>query len=94
MIVMRNKIQLEVEGRNIERFIKRLIKEKIPLLKITQLNYKKIRILIYFDDYEKVNRLKTIYRITIVKTYGIVALKKRVKKHWFYLFSLALAGVV
>lgn len=94
MIVMRNKIQLEVEGRNIERFIKRLIKEKIPLLKITQLNYKKIRILIYFDDYEKVNRLKTIYRITIVKTYGIVALKKRVKKHWFYLFSLAVAGVV
>lgn len=91
---MRNKIQLEVEGRNIERFIKRLMKEKIPLLKITQLNYKKIRILIYFDDYEKVNRLKTIYHIKIVKTYGIVALKKRVKKHWFYLFSLAVAGVV
>ena len=52
-IERQNRIQLRVEGKNLERFLKRLISHKISLLNIKKINRKTLLITIYEKDYEK-----------------------------------------
>ena len=85
-----NRIQLRVEGKNLERFIKRLIAHKIPLLKMRQIDRKTLLITIYEKDYEKLKELKTIYRISIIDTYGVNRFKKKWKKNRVLLLSIFL----
>ena len=55
-----NTIKVQVIGKNIERFIQRLHKEKIELLQIDYINYKEIVIKIYKKDYDHILKIKTI----------------------------------
>ncbi len=67
-----NKVLVKVVGKNIERFIKRLVTNKIELLKIKRTKYNECFILVYKNDYEKVIELKTIYDVTEEEIYGII----------------------
>lgn len=89
-----NRIQLRVEGKNLERFIKRLITHKISLLKVIQIDRKTLLITIYEKDYEKLKELKTIYRINIIDTYGVSRFKKKWKKNHVLLLSIFLGLAV
>ena len=48
---MTSKIKLNVKGKNIERFIKRLKTNNIDLLKIEYIKYDEINIIIYISYY-------------------------------------------
>ena len=89
-----NRVQLKVEGKNLERFIKRLITHKISLLKVIQIDRKTLLITIYEKDYEKLKELKTIYRINIIDTYGVNRFKKKWKKNHVLLLSIFLGLAV
>ena len=69
---MTNRVKLNIKGKNIERFIKRLRANGIDLLNITYLNYHEVNIVIYKKDYDKLIELKTIYDVTMVDIYGII----------------------
>ena len=71
-IERQNRIQLRVEGKNLERFLKRLISHKISLLNIKKINRKTLLITIYEKDYEKLKELKTTYHIYIIDTYEVM----------------------
>ena len=58
---MTNKIKLNIKGKNIERFIKRLKSNNIDLLKIEKIKYNEINITVYKRDYERIIELKTVY---------------------------------
>ncbi|MBS7020285.1 MAG: sporulation protein YqfD [Firmicutes bacterium] len=87
-IYSKDKLKLKVEGKRIERFIERVIKKKIPLLKIKKTDRKTIYITIYQKDYDRIQELKTIYHISIVDTYGVSKIKKKVKKNKVLLLSI------
>ena len=89
-----NRVQLKVEGKNLERFIKRLITHKISLLKVIQIDRKTLLITIYEKDYEKLKELKTIYRINIIDTYGVSRFKKKWKKNHVLFLSIFLGLAV
>ena len=55
---MTSKVKLNIKGKNIERFIKRLRSNQIDLLNITYLNYHEVNIVIYKKDYDKLIELK------------------------------------
>lgn len=85
----KNKLKIKVKGKNIERFIKRLVTNNIELLKIDYIKYDEVDIIIYKSDYNKILDLKTIYEVTIVDIYGIIKLQKKLKLNMFLLlFSL------
>ena len=85
----KNKLKIKVKGKNIERFIKRLVTNNIELLKIDYIKYNEVDIIIYKSDYNKILDLKTIYEVTIVDIYGIIKLQKKLKLNMFLLlFSL------
>lgn len=86
-----NKIKINITGKNIERFIKRLISLNIELYKIDYLKYNEVNIIINNNDYAKINELKTIYEIKIVELYGINKIKNILKKYKYILVILMIS---
>lgn len=69
-------IKLRIKGKNIERFLKRLVAQKIELYKINYLHYNEVDIIVNRSDYEKIKEIKTIYDINVVDSYGIIKIRK------------------
>ena len=84
----RNTIKIKIQGKNIERFIRRLYKNNIEILSIKYINRKSIIITIYLENYEQVLKLKSIYKINNVGYGGIIKIKKYLYKNRFLIFSL------
>lgn len=78
LYLIKSKIILEVRGKNINNFIKKLRVNNIDLLNIRYIN-DSVRITIYKSDYNKVIKQKTIYDINILDYKGIIKLKKEIR---------------
>ena len=87
----RSKIILKATGKNIERFLRRLISNKIELIKIKRTKYNQIYITIYKEDYDKVMDLKTVYEIETIDTLGMMKIKKLLSYHKIIIFFLILS---
>lgn len=90
---MTSKIKLNVKGKNIERFIKRLKSNNIDLLKIEYIKYNEINIIIYKKDYEKLLELKTIYDVNIKDIYGIIKVREVINIYKYLIIFIAI-GIV
>ena len=89
-VKLQNKVKLNIQGKNIERFIKRLKNNNIDLLNIKYLKYNSINIVIYQKDYDKVLKLKTTYEINQLDTYGIIKIKRIMDVYKYVLIFIAL----
>lgn len=87
---MTSKIKLNVKGKNIERFIKRLKSNNIDLLKIEYIKYNEINIIIYKKDYEKLLELKTIYDVNMVDIYGIIKVREVINIYKYLIIFIAI----
>ena len=76
MNILTSKIDINIKGRNPNRFIQRLIKSKIELLNIKYINSGELNIKIYKNDYEKLLKIKSIYEVKVINYYGIIKIKK------------------
>ena len=86
-------ISLHIEGKNIEKFLKRLHTNKINILKIQYLSIKEAIIKIYLKDYEKVLNIKTIYEISVLNYGGKISFYKLIKRNKFFLIT-CLLGII
>ncbi len=91
--LFRSAIKINIKGKNIDRFIRKLITLKIELLEIEYINYKEANIKIYKKDYEKVLEIKTIYETNILDSYGLIKIRKVLKMNQILIMSLTL-GIV
>ena len=85
---LQNKIKLNIKGKNIERFIKRLKSNNIDLLKIDYKKYNEVDVLIYQSDYKKVGEIKTIYEINELDVYGLVKIKEIINIYKYILIFI------
>ncbi len=83
-----NTVKIKITGKNIDRFIKRLYKNNIEILSLNNLSRNSILITINMSDYEKVNKIKSIYNIEKKSIGGTIKLKKSIYKNRFLLISL------
>ena len=81
-------IKVKIEGKNINNYIKRIIKRKINIIKLIPISYKEVHIIIKYSDYEKLTKYKSIYKISIINTYGVLKIKKNIKKNIYLIISL------
>lgn len=88
-----NVLKVKIEGSNLERFIHRMLKNKIEIIEVKYQNYKEAYIKIFAKDYEKLEEIKTIYNISIVDSYGLIKIKKRVKYNTFLIGSLIIGFI-
>ena len=91
---LKNKINLRITGKNINRFIMRLNKNKIEILKCNHINKTKINIIIYEKDYEKIENIKTIYNIQKLNNYGIIKIKKKLNLNKYLIISMTIGIII
>lgn len=84
----KSKISLNIKGKNINRFIKKLTDKKIDILSLKYINRKEVNIIIYQKDYEKLMKIKSIYEILELNTFGYLKIKKnlQINKHLIICF--------
>ena len=88
-----SKISLNIKGKNINRFIKRLRNKKIEILSLKYKNPNEADIIIYKKDYETVLKIKSIYDVTELDVFGLIKIKRKIKisKHLIVLTLIAFA---
>ncbi|MBR3229397.1 MAG: sporulation protein YqfD [Bacilli bacterium] len=79
--LFQSKISLNIKGRNINRFIKKLRNNKIDILKIKYKNKNEANIIIYKKDQNKIKKIKSIYDITELEVFGLLKIKKNINKN-------------
>ena len=85
-------IKIKIIGRNINNFLKRIIRNNINIIKVIPISYKEMDLIIDYKDLDKIEKLKTIYNIKIIRYYGKLRILKRIKKNIFIL-SFLLIGL-
>lgn len=91
--LFRSKIKLNIKGRKVERFLKKLSDNKINVYNIKLINRDEVNIVILKSDYLKVLDLKTIYEFSILDGYGFIKVKKKLKLNSLLIFFLIL-GII
>lgn len=89
-----SKVRVRVKGKNIERFLKRLVNRQIELYKIEHLKYDEINIIILKSDYKKVEEIKTIYELNIQEVYGIERFQQVIGKNKYVILAFAIGLVL
>ena len=89
-----NIIKIKIEGKNIDNYIKRIIKKKINIIKLIPISYKEVHLIIKLSEYEKIIKYKTTYQISIIDTYGKIKLKNTIKRNYILLLSLIIGLIL
>lgn len=102
MIIIKNKIiylitskiNLNIKGPIIERFIKRLRSNNIEIYNLIYISDNEINIKVLKSDYKKILKLKTIYNIQILDYYGISKLNNNIFQNRFIILSLIIGLII
>lgn len=86
-------VKIRVRGRNVNLFIKRLIKNKINIIKVIPKSYKEVLLIVDYNDIDRINKIKTIYNIDIISYYGTLRIFKYIKKNIF-IISFLIIGII
>lgn len=81
-------IEIKAKGKNIERFIKRLISLDIELLEIKYIKYNEIIVKIFETDLEQIEQVKTIYDIELINYYGLKKYMDIIKKNKLIILTI------
>ncbi len=90
----RSKIALKVEGKNINRFIKKLTTRKINILSLKYISKDEVQLLIYKEDYKDILKVKSIYEILEENTYGYIKIKKLFKLNTHFIVILLVGYIL
>ena len=74
-----SKVSLNIKGKNINRFIKKLRVKRIEILSLKYKNPNEADIIIYKKDYETVLQIKSIYEVTELDVFGLIKIKRNIK---------------
>lgn len=89
-----DKIIIEIQGRKIERLIKKLINNKIKLYKIKIINNDLAHILISKKDYLNFIKLKTIYEYRIIGSSGLINIRSKIKTNKLLIIFVIISLIV
>ena len=93
LYLLKSKLNINIKGHNIERFIKRLKTNNIEILNLKYISNSEINIKIYKYDYEEVIKLKTIYEIEIIDYYGITRIKNNLLNNKFIILFIFISFI-
>jgi len=86
-----NTITIKIKGKNIERFIKRLISIGVELLNIKYLKYNEIIIKVKKEDLERIEEVKTIYELEVIDINGIDKVKHKLIESRYIILGLIIS---
>lgn len=89
-----DRIKVKIKGKNVERFIKRLVTLQIELYDIEYIRYNEIHVIIEKSDLEKIQEVKTIYEIDVVGIYGMGHFKELLNRNKYMLLSFFVGIII
>lgn len=92
--IFSSNIKIRVSGKNINNFIKKLVKNNINIAKVIPRNYKEVDLIINYNDLEKIEKYKTIYDVKIIRYYGKLNIIKLLKKNIYIISFLVLSFIL
>ena len=91
---MINKYKIIISGKNPEYFLKELIKRKILIYDFEK-TITGIKIIVSEDDYQKIKKTRTIYKIKVINRYGLTRIKYLINKYLFFIISILISiGII
>ena len=84
---MNSRYKLKIEGRKLRNFISLLIKEKIFIYD-TEFYKDYLIIIVDEESKKKIDKIKGIYKITIIDDYGLIKVRRIVKEYKHFIISI------
>lgn len=83
-----NYLKVKIVGRNVNNYIKWLIKQKINIINLKIIKYNELELIIDKKDYNVLSKYSKTYKITILKKYGKLRLIDIIKNNSIILSCL------
>ena len=90
---MNSYVKVKIEGKNVNNYLKWLIKNKIELIKVSNLKHNELLLIIDYKYYDLLSKYSQTYKITIVKKYGKLRILEIIKNNIIIFFSI-IVGIV
>lgn len=90
---MNSYLLIRVEGKNISKFLTRCHINNIDILSSNVISHKEMIIKIRNIDYEKLNTIKSIYKITIISSTGFIKFKELLNKSKYFIV-ISIIGIL
>lgn len=84
-------IRIQVEGKNVNNYLKWLIKKKIPINEVNLINHNKLELTIYNNVYKELYEYSKTYKVKIIKKYGLLRLFDNIKTNKFIIISILIS---
>lgn len=94
MIYINSKVRVRITGKNIDRFINRLIKNNFTIYNLTRINRKSIIVLIPYIELDKLYEIKTIYEIDVVDYKGGKKVNEVFKENKYIIISIIIGFII
>lgn len=94
MIYINSKVRVRITGKNIDRFINRLIRNNFTIYNLTRINRKSIIVLIPYIELDKLYEIKTIYEIDVVDYKGGKKVNKIFKENKYIIISIIIGFII
>lgn len=91
---MNSKIKIKVIGKDVNRFLIRLNKNKINVYQVSNKKNNSCYLIIDYCNYSNVLNIKTIYEIEIVEYLGAIRLKNNILKNKVFIFALLICFII
>lgn len=86
-----NYIKVQVEGKNVNNYVKWLIKRKINIIDLNIIKHNQLNIIINHKDYKLLKEYSKTYKVTIIKKYGTLKIFDSIKKNLYIVVSTIFA---
>ena len=89
---IKSKVEVEISGKSVNRFVLRITKNKINIYSIKKINSEKYKIVIDYYNFDKLLKINTVYEIKISKYLGIVNTRYKLFKniHVIFIFIISI----
>lgn len=88
---MNNYVLVKVTGKNVNNYIKWLIKNKIDIINLDAIKHNELKMIIDYNNYDKLLTYSKTYKVSIIKKYGRLKLKDAIKHNSINILCLILS---
>lgn len=86
-----NYIKVRIEGKNVNNYIKWLIKQRINIINLNVIRHNQLELKIDYKDYKQLKKYSKTYEVSIIKKYGSLKIIEMLKNNSFIIVSIILA---
>lgn len=86
-----NYVKVQVEGKNVNNYIKWLIKQRLNIINLNVIKHNQLVLIVDYKDYKQLKKYSKTYKVSIIKKYGSLKLLEIIKKNSFIFVSIIIA---